>query len=520
MKKHGKPKFQRELSEATNEKDVENIWRSEIKKTLPKAKITSPHNTDGILVFDNIHTLLEFKDKKGFANKRVRCAVLMQALFYLHNIMEAKEKLPTTVFIGDSSECFFLNTNVLADYLNRRPDINWASPPSQAALHNTTVLNDMENDKKLDNTFIIDVQSETFRVKDIIPILDELTKNCGSKIKITDSNLLSAFQYFKDNVINTKQLTFETIDEKKRVSRLIDVFYNLLTDRKTTGKNLEGDITTHGEVIKIHKKQFDAFFNLFDRENYTIEDKKRLVSVKDQVLEEILRRRTGAYFTPDLWIKKAHEMVAEQFGADWKEKYVVWDCASGTSNLTHDYPFKELYNSTLEQGDVNTVNDMGYKGTNFQYDFLNEDEGKLPPSLYKTLTENKPILFLINPPYGTACTSSKSDHKSGIATNTLVNIDMKKKGIGACSEQLYAQFLFRILSIKTKYNLNVLCVCIFSPPLFMCGESYKKFRDIYYNHFDFKDGMLFKANQFADVSGDWGISFTIWEGKNDATKNL
>ena len=41
MAKSIKTKFQKELMEAVNEKDIEGIWRNEIKKTLPKAKITS-----------------------------------------------------------------------------------------------------------------------------------------------------------------------------------------------------------------------------------------------------------------------------------------------------------------------------------------------------------------------------------------------------------------------------------------------------------------------------------------------
>jgi hypothetical protein len=526
MVKSGKTKFQRELKEAENEgneSDIQSLWRAEIKKTLgTKAKIISKYNTDGILTFNDIHTLLEFKDKKGFKNKRIRCSVIMQALFYLHNIMEAKDKVPSTIFVGDGSECFFLHTQVLADYLNKRmfaaegqvPNIDWSVAPSQASIHNVSVLDHMEKDKKLDNTLVIDVQGDTFRVKDIFPILEEFSKNAGQKIKIDEHNLISAFQYFKDGVVKSKQQTLDVHEEKKRVSRLIDVFYNCITDRKTTMPNRDGDIVTRGEVIQVHKKQYEAFFKLFEQDNYSISEKEKLVSVKDQVLEEISRRMTGAYFTPDLWIAKAHEMIAEQFGVDWKEKYVVWDCASGTNNLTRKYQFKELYNSTLEQGDVDTVMDMGYPGTNFQYDFLNDDVQKLPEGLKKALTEKKPILFLINPPYGTAGgkISGKGENKCGISTKSLMNIVMKSNGVGACADQLYAQFLYRIITLKKEYVLRDINIGIFSTPLFISGENYAKFRDVFYTQFSFKDGMLFQADQFADVSNGWGISFTIWDG--------
>jgi hypothetical protein len=72
---------------------------------------------------------------------------------------------------------------------------------------------------------------------------------------------------------------------------------------------------------------------------------------------------------------------------------------------------------------------------------------------------------------------------------------------------------------KNEYNLSNVSICLFSNPLFLSGESFIKFRNTFYKKFIFKDGFLFQADQFADVSGDWGISFTVWEGK-DEVKNM
>ena len=52
--------------------------------------------------------------------------------------------------------------------------------------------------------------------------------------------------------------------------------------------------------------------------------------------------------------------MASVYGEDWKEKYVVWDPAWGTGNLTRDYKFKELYVSTLGYSDIQTAEQMGY----------------------------------------------------------------------------------------------------------------------------------------------------------------
>ena len=70
---------------------------------------------------------------------------------------------------------------------------------------------------------------------------------------------------------------------------------------------------------------------------------RAITANKDRLFQEIYRRRTGAFFTPAIWVDEAHKMIAEQFSEDWKEKYVVWDCSCGTLNLTRDYKFKELY---------------------------------------------------------------------------------------------------------------------------------------------------------------------------------
>jgi hypothetical protein len=165
--------------------------------------------------------------------------------------------------------------------------------------------------------------------------------------------------------------------------------------------------------------------------------------------------------------------------------------------------------------------DMGYPGTNFQYDFLNDDESKLPEGLKKAILEKKQILFFINPPYGTSGSKSiiGGGNKDCISSKTLVNVAMKKENMGACSDQLYAQFLYRIIMFKNEYNLSNVSICLFSNPLFLSGESFIKFRNTFYKKFIFKDGFLFQADQFADVSGDWGISFTVWEGK-DEVKNM
>jgi len=78
-----------------------------------------------------------------------------------------------------------------------------------------------------------------------------------------------------------------------------------------------------------------------------------------------------SFFTPTLWVDEGHKLLTENLGEDWKQEYVVWDCACGTLNLTRDYRFGEAYCSTLIQDDVDTANQMNFnpEAVKFQYDF-------------------------------------------------------------------------------------------------------------------------------------------------------
>ena len=101
-----------------------------------------------------------------------------------------------------------------------------------------------------------------------------------------------------------------------------------------------------------------------------------------------------------------------------------------------------------------------------------------------------------------------SKNKSYDVESNAVNKIMKKNKIGKCSKQVYAQFIYKIEELKQKYR-NI-SIGFFAPPLFISGESFDGFRKSFNKTFNFSNGMLFQASNFADVKGQWGISFTVW----------
>ena len=198
-------------------------------------------------------------------------------------------------------------------------------------------------------------------------------------------------------------------------------------------------------------------------------------------------------------------MITEVVGDEWR-KCLVWDTSCGSGNLTKNYHFDNLILSTLEQRDIDLIKEQRYNDGAVieQFDFLND---RMPSAIKKKLEEAEEIVFYMNPPFGTSSTNKKDGSiKSNIAETKIKN---KMVEVGRAKKQLYAQFLYRILSITKEYKLKGY-ICFYSVPTFMTGLSFKKFRAWWNSQVEFKDGSLFPSRDFG-AKGDWGVSFTIWE---------
>ncbi|MDR2755336.1 MAG: hypothetical protein LBC20_06480, partial [Planctomycetaceae bacterium] len=145
----------------------------------------------------------------------------------------------------------------------------------------------------------------------------------------------------------------------------------------------------------------DEPFAQFDKEaqSLTEQEKQLLLTRADELRDSKDRRDKGSFYTPSVFVEMAHSILASRLGDDWKEKYVVFDGAAGSRNLTKGYPFRELYSSTLDSQDVMMYPPKQGEGEFFQFDFLNDDDSKLPQGLQNAFQQNKPILFFMNPPY-------------------------------------------------------------------------------------------------------------------------
>jgi hypothetical protein len=500
------------LNSSLNEKDVENIWRELILSFFSGAQITSPFNTDGYLetLDQKISILLEFKFKENLKSKLSQVSILSQTLYYLKKFEVTGKKLPKIVFIADKNECFAIHTNSLIKYLSY--DLNWGAAASTAFRTNPELIQEMLGDSDI-NPFVFDIVPG-FVLKAIENKFLDLSENVRRVNKVTEKNITGIFEYFCDNVLGKNNLT---------VNETANLFINLIIspdDHYIKPKRKNILVTKSFGDIHVNERNYMMFDDHFNGEKYSIREKEALTAIVDRIVEDETRRRKGEFFTPTIWVDEAHKMISETFGENWKEEYVVWDPASGTLNLTRDYKFRELYCSTIEESDLKTADQMKYNpnAIKFQYDFLNdgivdgridiESDVKLPQGLKDALLEGKKMIVLMNPPYGTAnnAGTEEGDSKAGIALTEL-NKMMKSDEWGASSQQLYAQFLYRL----TKMSLGNINICIFAKSLYKSGSSYKEFRKNFYKSFRYEDGMMFCASHFDGVSTSWGVDFSIWK---------
>ena len=128
----------------------------------------------------------------------------------------------------------------------------------------------------------------------------------------------------------------------------------------------------------------------------------------------------------------------------------------------------------------------------------------------KLKVDNK-ILFFINPPFAEASNGKFKDKmdKKNTAKTKIKNC-MVEYGFKDESQQLYCQFLYRILKFKVDYKLDNLYIGIYTPLLFFTGSRFESFREVFFKHFKFQKGFLFKASNFANVSKEWGVAFSIF----------
>jgi len=230
-----------------------------------------------------------------------------------------------------------------------------------------------------------------------------------------------------------------------------------------------------------------------------------------------VRERKGSFYTPQIWVELSQKYMADVFGENWQDEYVIWDCAAGTGNLlvglTNKY---NIWASTIDKADVDVMQDRIKNGAEllpehvFQFDFLNDSFDKLPVELKKIIKE-KPenLIIYINPPYAEATSiktvSGVGQHKAGVTNTTETHKRFVEK-LGKSAREMYVQFL-----IRCYVDIRGCKICNFSKLKAICSANYESFRDIF--NAKLESLFLCPADTFDNVRGQFPIGFHIWDTK-------
>jgi len=516
------------LDAATREKGVENSYWQAVRSTFKHGQPSDDDDTDGYIdikyVDQELFLLMEFKYIKHLETRVKAMEVVIQTIFYMHSLRDKLAKVPNMIFIGDKNNAFVMNTKPLLKYLDN-DQVDWTVSPSHAAAeYRATMVVDLYNDNDI-NYYLHDVHSDDFTFQMLVDDIATLVSDSDEKIKLSPANINAAFDQFINQVMTDyKRYTGE---------ELVSLFITIATDRKSSVfENEDGSKLRIGDVsVSINKSNYRSFVGHFE-DKYKPSEKRLFTETSDRLIQDVQRRQSGEFYTPSSFVRYAVGRLGKHLGENWTNEYVVWDPAWGTGNLTRDNHFERLFVSTIHRSDLEQGGQYNSNSTKFVFDFLNDDidfetnnlfgyrADKLPQELVNLLAEHPETKFCIfmNPPYGTAGNNKTNSISKSNISKSKIQDEMKSDHLKV-QEQLYAQFLYRVIKMKINLNLNNLYIGLFSPTLLLTGTKYDKFRKLMFDNFEYVEGNIFEASNFSDVSGNWAINFSIWKAGKQPESN-
>lgn len=464
----------------------------------------------------------------------------------------------TPIFIGafDCEKIAFVYYDTIA-HIFIQTDFNWNVRPSD---HNTKEFKQLYEEtkgllesKKLQFRFKEDKEIlKDFIAKNFIPTNERI-----GKIEVGAENFIHTYYRWLDEVAPSIQIDWDM--EGPDILSADFFLADLLSENNNTEsikKNLR--ILLKDNLYKVNffkqkgrtlfaefqfsdnQKAHTAFWNLYERPPKE-EFWDFFIQRRDLLMPSDIRERKGEFFTPRIWVEKAHAYLAQALGKAFYDEYIIWDCAAGSGNLLRGLNIDKynIYASTLRDEDVRAMQDMYGKeggslayGHIFQFDFLNDPffdkpceahknqgvdfgclvcvKSKLPESLQKILRDEekrKKLVIFINPPYAEATSATQvtgtGKNKDGVSLGNAT-YEKYKDSMGKASNELFAQFFFRIYK-----EIPDCILASFSTLKYVNASNFVKFREVV--KAKFLKGFIVPAFTFDNVKGQFPIGFLIWD---------
>ncbi|MCI5969042.1 hypothetical protein [Helicobacter sp.] len=488
--------------------------------------------------------------KKGNTNDIIESFIQLIFTIKKQNILADKP-----LFLGafDCEKIAFIYYGEVADIIERQTDFNWNVTPSN---HNTkefkqlyTKTKELLESKKLQFRFKEDCKA----LQSFIQENFTLANTKLHKVQVEQTNFIHIYyrwlnevapsidiQWHKweKNFLNADFFLADLLSENNHTESIRENLRVLLQNNfyeaklATTQEQLEDFYYKFRFNDK--QKAHTAFWNLYERP-----PKKEYWSFftgrRDLLVPSNIRERKGEFFTPDIWVRKAQNYLEQALGKEFYEDYCIWDCAAGTGNLLKGLSINpaKIYASTLNPQDVADMQtSFSMQNHIFQFDFLNDNlfdkpcnthkkggldsecqncqKSKLPKSLQEILKDEakcKKLIIFINPPYAEATTATTpagtGENKAAVSTGNAT-YERYKDSMGKASNELFAQFFFRI------YKEIPHCILAgFSTLKYVNSSNFIKFRETF--QAKFLKGFIAPAFTFDNVNGNFPIGFLIWD---------
>ncbi|EAH6027232.1 hypothetical protein R1M75_000447 [Campylobacter jejuni] len=457
------------------------------------------------------------------------------------------EQTPNLLCAFDAEKIAFLPFSSLQEIFYQS-DIDFSVTPSNHKSEQfLKLLKDLDSILNTAQIFYYEKNDE--ELKNFIK--ENLTSENISKFKIDKNNFVSIYHKWNKMVKDTISIDWNLAKE----SGIIDAdFYlaDLLSnENETISQNLFailkkdyyefnktksdlGSIINERTSFKDNQKAHHEFWAIYERPPRE-EFWDYIIKRRDLLVDQDIRERKGAFFTPRIWVDKACEYLSKTFGEDYEDEYYIWDLAGGTGNLLANFTNKKnIFCSTLDKADIDVIHERIKNGANlfenhvFEFDFLNDEffdevddkgkiiqKSKLPLNLQEILKDEnkrKKLIIFINPPYAEVGLSSGGINKTGVQYSSIY--DKYKDILGKSSRELFAQFFIRIYC-----EIEGAILASFSKLKYVNSTNFIKFRESF--KAKFLKGFITPAYTFDNVKGNFPIGFLIWDtSKKEEIKKI
>ena len=201
--------FYNQIKNATEERDIELVYKNNINANFRNSIITYPFKCDGYieesLMYDDIHKVLrlimEFKYGLDFNNSIDRAKVLVQVIFYLKQFALRENgdymDMPNVILAGDKTTCFVISSSDVEMYLER--NLDWSIAPSEAPNKYKELTFEISNNKSI-NPIIFNID-KSFKFENVIRDIKRLIVKIKMKFKVTESNISETYDYFIERIV-------------------------------------------------------------------------------------------------------------------------------------------------------------------------------------------------------------------------------------------------------------------------------------------------------------------------------